>query len=86
MVKWLVEERNVDVNAKDDDGRTVLHYAAWGRDLEKVKWLVEARKVDIRLTDTYGRTASDWGEGEVSSYLAPLELARKSPPVSATKQ
>ncbi len=43
MVKSLVEEQGLDVNAKNHNGQTALHWAAAGGSLEVVRYLVSQR-------------------------------------------
>jgi len=47
----------MDVDTKDNQGNTALHYAAlWGH-LEIVKRLVEERNMDVYTKDNQGNTA-----------------------------
>ena len=41
VLKFLIDEENVDVNVKANDGKTVLHYATKNSTLEIVKYLVD---------------------------------------------
>ena len=41
MLKFLIDEENVDVNVKANNGKTVLHYATKNSTLEIVKYLVD---------------------------------------------
>ena len=49
IVRWLVEEKEMDVNVKDNDGLTALHNAAREGRLEIVRWLVEERGWDVNF-------------------------------------
>jgi ankyrin repeat protein len=40
VLKWMVEEQNVDPNLRDGDGATPLHFAASRGHLSVVKWLL----------------------------------------------
>ena len=51
-LKWKFDE-----NQKDDDGRTVLHYAARKNQLKVIKYLVEERNADKKVKDRLGKTA-----------------------------
>ena len=53
-----VVEQGADVNAKDNDGMTVLHWAAMRNTVEVVQWLVE-QGLDINATDSDGETPLD---------------------------
>lgn len=57
IVKWLIEERNLDVNGKDSGARTALHHAVRHQRLEVVEWLVEKGNADVDEKDQDGRTA-----------------------------
>ena len=54
VVKWLVEETNMEVESKDNNGKTALHYAASGGHFGMVKWLVEEVNIEV---DSDGLTA-----------------------------
>jgi ankyrin repeat protein len=56
VVKLLLEERGADITVKDNDGWTVLHWAARNGQWEVVKWLVEERGADITANDNDGWT------------------------------
>ncbi|XP_076378037.1 uncharacterized protein LOC117229504 [Megalopta genalis] len=56
MVKFLINEKKADFNAKDNNGSTVLHMAAGSGKLEIVKFLVDEKKVNFRAKDWRGIT------------------------------
>jgi ankyrin repeat protein len=56
IVKWLVEEKELDLNAKDDNGATPLHYAAADGQVEVTKILVKQRELDLNARDNIGAT------------------------------
>ena len=55
VVRVLLGERNLRVDARDDDGRTSLHLAARRRAEEVAKLLLE-RKANVNATDENGET------------------------------
>ena len=55
LVKYLVEEKNLDVKAKSESGYTVLHSAAWNGNLEMVKYLIK-NGADVNAKSESGRT------------------------------
>ncbi|KAJ8674380.1 hypothetical protein QAD02_005642 [Eretmocerus hayati] len=61
-----------DMNARDINGRTALHYACEGGNLEIVKFIVDT-DVDINLKDNMGRnalhTAAAHGKNDVVEFL-----------------
>ena len=57
VVKDLLGAANVDVNAKDSDGLTALHWAATEGHVAIVKDLLDAANVDVNAKDDRGRTA-----------------------------
>ena len=71
VVKWLVEH-GADVTAKDNNGWTVLHWAASCGHLEVVKWLIE-HGADVTAKDKDGWTvlhsAAFGGHLEVVKWL-----------------
>lgn len=52
----LVESRDVDVNARDVDGWTPLHYASRNAHLEIVEMIVKSSKADVNAQDKRGKT------------------------------
>lgn len=55
-LKFLVNEKHMDVNARDRYGRTVLHRAVSLDNLHAVKWLIEKADADVLAKDCDGRT------------------------------
>ena len=69
--------RAADINARDSDGRTPLHWVVIGsgsaQDLQVVVWLID-HGVDVNMTDDLGSTALDYAVaiGEGTKDLADL--------------
>src|SRR5436190_1180810 len=57
-VRQLLAE-GADINARDEDGATPLHYAGAESATEIVRLLLEAG-ADLSLVDRQGQTAEDW--------------------------
>ena len=53
----LIKEDPTQLHAKDDKGRTLVHYAAAGGQLEVMKWLKDTVGLDVKATDNCGRNA-----------------------------
>ncbi len=61
-----------DVNARDDEGATPLHQAAWAGDLVLIRRLLEAG-ADRAMTDTrFGSTPLQWAEHAYQTEAAAL--------------
>ena len=69
----LLGNVNVDVNAKNEYGWTVLHFASMEGHLDTVKDLIEKCHCDVNTKDRYGWTplhcASRWGNLDIVKYL-----------------
>jgi ankyrin repeat protein len=64
VMKYLVEEVHVDVNARDNNGYTALHGAAARGDNEMIMYLV-AHGADVKAVSRTGRTVVDMANGPV---------------------
>lgn len=77
LVQVLLENKMVDINARNWSGETALMRAVTMYDLEVVKLLVEDYGADIGIQSEYGATALDWAEkygwsiDEVMRLLSP---------------
>jgi ankyrin repeat protein len=61
-VKYLVEELGFDINARDDQGFTPLHFAAARGDNEMIVWMVE-HGADPTAVSRTGYTTADMANG-----------------------
>ena len=58
IVKLLLDQPAVDVNVKDDNGRTALHWAAWNNNAEGARMLLLHKDFNsANVTDNGDRTA-----------------------------
>ncbi|RYC81153.1 hypothetical protein BFJ63_vAg15952 [Fusarium oxysporum f. sp. narcissi] len=64
IVKLLLATEGVDVNLKDDYGRTPLSWASENGHEEIVKLLLATEGVDVDSKDDYGRTPLSWAAGK----------------------
>jgi len=75
-VKLLVEELGADVNARDANGFTPLHFAAARGDNELIRYLV-SKGADVKAVARTGQTTVDMANGPVqriSPYLDTVKL------------
>ena len=63
-VRLLVEELGADVNARDHNGYTPLHFAAARGDNELIRYLVE-KGADVMVVSRRGQTVVDMANGPV---------------------
>ncbi|GMF38287.1 unnamed protein product [Phytophthora lilii] len=74
FVRYLIEERRVDVGSTDADGRTALLLAAKSGHLHVVRYLAEEGNADVNVSDHTGKTSLMWaaegGHLDVVRYLA----------------
>lgn len=66
-MRFLVEQVHADVNARDMDGYTALHYAAARGDNEMILYLVE-HGADVKAVARTGQTTVDMANGPVQRY------------------
>lgn len=64
VMKYLVEDLHVDVNARDNNGYTALHGAAARGDNEMIMYLVN-HGADVKAVSRNGRTVVDMANGPV---------------------
>jgi ankyrin repeat protein len=63
-VKYLIEELNADVNARDHEGNTALHHAAARGDVDMILYLV-SKGADVKAVNREGQTTADMANGPV---------------------
>lgn len=55
----IIKKENLDIDTTDNDGKTVLMYAAFYDDFEIIESIIK-KGADINKTDNEGRTALHW--------------------------
>lgn len=60
VVRYLVVNKNVDVDRRTDEGTTAFHWAVWRGRLEVARWLVEEGKCAFAAVNTFGCNAAMW--------------------------
>jgi hypothetical protein len=85
LVKWLIDSKKADINAKDHSGETALHAAAYKGNFEVVKFLVE-NNGDVNVLDIFGMTAlkmamdqckrSGLGKDKAKDYVEIVKLLK----------
>jgi ankyrin repeat protein len=68
-MKYLVEELKMNVNERDAQGYTPLHFAAARGDNEMIEYLV-SKGADVKAIAANGRTTADMANGP-SARIAP---------------
>jgi uncharacterized protein len=63
-VRYLVDELGVDVNVRDHDGYSAVHFAAARGDNELIEYLVE-NDADVTFVSRGGRTTVDMANGPI---------------------
>ena len=58
VVDVLIHTKDINVNAKDNEGKTALHYAALLEQKETVQKLLSAKGIDPTIKDNDGETAA----------------------------
>ena len=71
-VKYLVEELDADVNARDLNGYTPVHHAAARGDSALIRYLVE-QGADVTAVSRKGQTTADMANGPVQRVQPFLE-------------
>ena len=56
ILEFLIDNESFDVNVKDADGLTPLHYALNQPDTQVMEYLLLCKKVDVNARDNMGRT------------------------------
>lgn len=69
-----------DVNARDEDGATPLHQAAWQGDLELIRRLLAAGADPSITDDRFGSTPLQWAEHAYQTEAADLLRDQITPP------
>lgn len=59
MARWILSQPNIDINAKQNQGHTVLHKAAWGGHLALIRYLHERFDMNDDCVDCAGNYAAD---------------------------
>ena len=60
VVRYLVTEKNADVDARTFEGTTAFGWAVWRGRLEVARWLVEQGKCAFAAVNTFGCNAAMW--------------------------
>ena len=47
MIKWLIDDKGADLNAKCIDGQSIIHIAAKSGNIELLKWLIDKKGANI---------------------------------------
>lgn len=76
VVQWLVNCKDLNVEAINDEGQNMLHYATLLRNFELLKWLIEVKQMKVNIKDSSGQTILHFAS---SNDLAMVEyIVRKN--------
>ena len=74
IAKYLIEKAQANVNDTDDNGKTVLMYAAENDSYNNLVYLVKNTRVNVGATDNHGNTALMYavksGKTDAAKFLA----------------
>ncbi|KAF3399925.1 Protein TANC1 [Penicillium rolfsii] len=74
VMKFLLGTERVDLNNKDDTGRTPFSWAVTSGQMDLVQLLLENGKVDVDSKDDDGRTLLSWAACYGQKYIVQLLL------------
>jgi len=73
IVKYLVQDKNVNVNLVNEEGETILMYAVENNQINIIKYLVEEHNIDTSIMNNNGYTALmiavNLGFNDIATYL-----------------
>ena len=76
VVQYLIEQQNVEINIKGENGKTPLHYACEKGHLSIAEYLT-SKGADIKSTDNNFRNpldyASAYGKNDIVNYFVSRE-------------
>ena len=85
-VQELLKDKSIDINAKDEHGRTALLSASHSGHKEIVELLLNHPNIDVNIQDPIGRTvfdyASEYGHEAIAKLLENYRNKRKDQPKS----
>ena len=69
-VKYLCSIKSVNINVKNKEGDTPLHYATFHSELPVVQYLCSLPNIQINIKDNFGKTPFAWAKtDEVKKFL-----------------
>ena len=72
-IKYLIEKNQINVNARDNNGNTILHLFAENENIEMAKYLIEEKEMDVneknKDEDTVLHIFTKRGNIEMAKYL-----------------
>eukprot|EP00003_Mantamonas_plastica_P023751 TRINITY_DN4314_c0_g1_i1.p1 TRINITY_DN4314_c0_g1~~TRINITY_DN4314_c0_g1_i1.p1 ORF type:complete len:456 (-),score=120.25 TRINITY_DN4314_c0_g1_i1:1036-2403(-) len=76
LLKWMIQEYNIDPSMQDNSGLSVLHAAAMSGQVEMLEHLLEQYKLDATVQDNMGRTVAHYAAiGGSVKVLETLDMA-----------
>ena len=76
LVKYLVEQKNANISALDNNDNTILHLACFHDNMPVIKFIVEELKFPINIQNKNGWTPLKYASGKDLSNVVKYLLSK----------